>query len=191
MVNSTMHTTYIFERRIIMKKMFYRLFALTMVCALFVSMAVSVSAAEWDPSSERMPVEFENGPEAGFVTGARQIFPFTMTANWVTTLLATKNYDKYFVPAEVDGFGATIWTDGNFTHTLQNKMKAGICYYDNNLMEYVPAHPEEDYGEIYHNTDFEHPEDVKTLLQTYGFVKNKSGSGAINGGHMDVFVAYG
>lgn len=177
-----------------MTKMIRRLFVLTLVCMLFTSMALSVSAAEWNPESSGMPIEFENGPEAGYVTGARQIFPFTMHANWVTTLLATKNYDKYFVPSEVDGFGATIWTQGSFTHTLEKNMKAGICYYDPNIQEYVPAHPEEEYGDICHSVNFEHPEDVKNLLQTtryYGFVKNKAGVGAINGGKMDVFVAYG
>lgn len=177
-----------------MKKTIFRMLALALACMMLTSLSVSVSATEWDPSSELMPVELENGPEAGFVTGARQIFPFTMSANWVTTLLATKNYDKYFIPEEIDGFGATIWTSGKFTHTLGNNMKAGICYYDNNLMKYVPAHLEEEYGNILHDEPFDYPEDLDNLLQTtryYGFIKNKTNAGAINGGSMDVFVAYG
>ncbi len=177
-----------------MKKTIRRMFALALVCMLFTSLSVSVNAAEWDPTNELMPAEFENGPEAGSVTGARQIFPFTMRANWVTTLLTTRNYDKYFVPQEVDGFGATIWQNGTFTHSLGNEMKAGICYYDYNLMEYVPARADKDYGAIWHNEYFEHYDDVENLLQTtkyYGFVKNKTGTGAVDGGSMDVFVAYG
>lgn len=177
-----------------MKRLVRRVFLLTLVCMLLSSVSVAVSAAEWDPTSELMPIEFENGPEAGSVTGARQIFPFTMRASWVTTLLATKNYDKYFVPQEIDGFGATIWTSGKFTHSLENAMKAGICYYDDNIQEYVPAHPEEMYGHIEHDTPFDNPEDLDNLLQTtryYGFVKNKSNAGAVNGGYMDVTVAYG
>lgn len=173
-------------------KMIKRLFAFALVCMLFASMAVPASAAEWDPASDLMPIEWENGPEAGSVTGARAEFPFTMKASWVTTLLATKNYNKYFVPKEHAGFGATVWADGNFTHSEGKYMKAGICYFDESNQIYVPA--DEAVGRIYHDTDFAFYEDLSSLQQSiryYGYVKNEAGTGAVNGGSMDVYVAYG
>lgn len=176
-----------------MKKMIHRLFALALVCMLFASMALSVSAAELDPASDNMPIELENGPEAGYVTGARiSGLPFTMYAKNVTSFLSTQAAGKGFVPANYTGFGATIWADGNFTHSSGGEMKAGVCYYSTSLGEYVPAGDAA--GKVYSEIDFSFHEDLSNLLQGtthYGYVRNDAGTGAVNAGDMTVMVAYG
>lgn len=102
-----------------MVKAIRRVFLLVLVCMLFASMALSVSAAELDPASDFMPIELENGPEAGYVIGSRiSGLPFTMYAQNVTSFLSTMAAGKGFVPANYAGFGAAVWADGNFTHSM-------------------------------------------------------------------------
>lgn len=70
-----------------MKKMIHRSFALVLLCMLLVTMALSVSATEVTPDIDYMPIELENGPEAGYVTGTRITgLPFTMSASNVTAM---------------------------------------------------------------------------------------------------------
>lgn len=176
-----------------MKKVIHRVFALMLACMLFASLALSASAAELDPASDIMPAELENGPEAGYATGARVTgLPFTMYANNVTSFLSSKVSGKAFVPRFYTGFGATIWAEGTFTHSGGGIMKAGICYYDPSAGIYIPAEYAAD--RIYSNVKFSFPEDLSNLRQDttyYGYVRNDAGYGSVNGGSMDVFVAYG
>ena len=50
-----------------MKKMIRRSFAFVLLCMLLATMALSVSATEVTPDIDYMPIELENGPEAGYV----------------------------------------------------------------------------------------------------------------------------
>lgn len=123
-----------------MKKMIHRLFALALVCMLFASMALSVSATELDPVSDLMPIELENGPEAGYVTSARAAgLPFTMYAKNVTSFLSTQASGKCFVPSDYMTLGSTVWAEGNFTQSRGLSMKAGVCYYSPSAGKYLPA----------------------------------------------------
>jgi len=178
-----------------MKKMIYRLFALALVCMLFASMALSVSAAELDPASDIMPIELENGPEAGYVTSTRAAgLPFTMYAKNVTSFLSTQASGKCFVPADYMDFGATVWATGNFTHSSGRSMKAGVCYYSPSVGKYLPGGSAAGYIQSQSEKDFAFHEDMRNLLQGtthYGYVSNYLNTGAVIDGSMTVSLAVG
>lgn len=176
-----------------MKNIIHRLFALALICVLFAAMTVSVSAAEMDSAIDYMPIELENGTEAGYVSGTRITgLPFTMSASNVTTLLSTQNYGKAFYPKDYVEPGASVLASGNFTHSLGYDIKAGICYYDASTGLYVPAARAAQI--VAQNKQFYLDESFYDLRQTtayYGYVKNIAGSGAVNGGSMTVSKAFG
>lgn len=176
-----------------MKKTIHRLFTLALVCMLFAAMALSVSAAEVDSAIDYMPIELENGPEAGYVIGTRITgLPFTMSASNVTTLLTTKNYGKAFYPKDYVEPDASVLASGCFTHSLGYDIKAGICYYDGSTGLYVPAARAAQI--VAQGEQFYLDESFYDLRQTtayYGYVKNVAGSGAVNGGSMTVSKAFG
>lgn len=176
-----------------MKKMVYRLFTLVLASMMIASMFISVSAAEYDSAIDYMPIELENGIEAGSVIGSRLTgLPFTMRAANVTTLLSTKNYGKGFVPRDYVEPDASVLCSGKFTHSYGNVVKAGICYYDDTIREYVPANRAAQIVE--QNKQFYLGESFYDLRQTttyYGYVKNITGVGAVDGGSMTVSKAFG
>lgn len=178
-----------------MKKMIHRLFALALVCMLFASMALSVSATESDPVSDLMPIELENGPEAGYVTSARAAgLPFTMYAKNVTSFLSTQASGKCFVPSDYMTLGSTVWAEGNFTQSRGLSMKAGVCYYSPSAGKYLPAGSAAGYIESDAPEDFKFHEDMRNLLQGtthYGYVSNLDNPGAVIAGNMTVSVAVG
>lgn len=176
-----------------MKKMIRRSFALVLLCMLLATMALSVSATEVTPDIDYMPIELENGPEAGYVTGTRITgLPFTMSASNVTAMLTTKNYGKAFYPKDYAEPDASVLASGSFTHSLCYRIKAGICYYDGSTGSYVPAARAAQI--VDQGKQFYLDESFYDLLQTtayYGYVKNVAGIGAVNGGSMTVMKVFG
>lgn len=185
----------ILERGTVMKKMIRRLFVFMLACMLFASVALSVSAAEVDSTCDLMPIELENAPDAGYVTGARAAgLPFTMYAKNVTSFLSTQASGKCFVPSNYTTLGSTVWATGNFTHSLGKQMKAGVCYYSPSAGKYLPAGSAAGYITSNATDDFAFNEDMRNLLQGtthYGYVSNYSGTGAVIDGSMTVFLAVG
>lgn len=168
-----------------MKKMSHRIFALMLVCMLFASMVLSVSAAEVDPESDAMSVELENGPEAGYVVGARiSGLSFTMVAQNVTSFLSSMAADKGFVPKDYDG--KTIWVRGTLYHSVSGgSIRAGICYYDSALKKYIPGVYRDVGSGQYFNVCIA-ASSLYLGKTYYGYIRNNSSSGAVNGGQITV-----
>lgn len=177
-----------------MKKIIHRTFALMLACMLFATMALSVSATEWNPTDDGMPIEFEDGPDAGYVIGARiSGLPFTMYAQHVTSFLSSQAAGKGFVPKDYTGFGATVWVDGNLTHSEGGIMKTGICYYSASIGKYLPGGNAA--AQVSSGVDFPPIyESISNLLQGttyYGYIRNDAGCGYVCDGSTTVSVAYG
>lgn len=170
-----------------MKKMTHRLVALVLVCMLFASMALSVSAAELDPANDLMPIELENGPDAGYVTGTRiSGLPFTMTAGNVTSFLSSMASGKGFVP--VNYYGNTIYVTGRLYHSVSGgAIRAGICYYNASSGVYIPGA----YDDVTSGQYISASKAASSLIQGstyYGYIRNDQGSGAVNSGTITVSI---
>lgn len=168
-----------------MKKTTHRLFVLALVCMLFASMALSVSAAEVDLANDFMPIELENGPEAGFITGTRiSGLPFTMTAGYITSFLSSMAAGKGFVPANYSG--STIYVRGTLYHSVSGgAIRAGICYYNASQGIYIPGA----YKDVTSGQYISVSTAASSLIQGYtyyGYIRNDQGSGAVNGGTITV-----
>lgn len=168
-----------------MKKLIHRLFALMLVCMMFASLALSVSAAELDLTTDLMPIELENGPDAGYVTGTRiSGLPFTMTAANVTSFLSSSVSGKGFVPGDYSG--RTIRVNGLLNHSVAlGNIRSGICYYSSAQDMYIPG--------LYTNTlsgqgiNISKPASSLISGNTYyGYIRNDAGSGAVNSGSITV-----
>lgn len=170
-----------------MKKMTHRLVALVLVCMLFASMALSVSASELDPANDLMPIELENGPDAGYVTGTRiSGLPFTMTAGNVTSFLSSMASGKGFVP--VNYYGNTIYVTGRLYHSVSGgAIRAGICYYNASSGVYIPGA----YDDVTSGQYISASKAASSLIQGstyYGYIRNDQGSGAVNSGTITVSI---
>lgn len=170
-----------------MNKMIRRLFALTLVCMLCVSLVVSASATELNLASDLMPIEQENGPEAGYVTGSRiSGLPFTMTAKGVTSFLSSMATNKGFVPADYEG--STINVRGTLYHSVSGgKIRAGICYWNASSGVYVPA--PNGFQDVTSGQYISVSKAASSLIQGttyYGYIRNDQGSGSVNSGTITV-----
>lgn len=168
-----------------MKKIIHRTFALMLACVLLAALALSASAAELDLTSDAMPIELENGPDAGYVTGTRiSGLPFTMTAANVTSFLSSMASGKGFLPTNYAG--RTIRVNGTLYHSITNgNIRSGICYYNASQGIYIPG--------VYRNTlsgqYITMSTSASSLIQGmtyYGYIRNDAGGGAVNGGSITV-----
>ncbi len=168
-----------------MKKLVRSMFALLLVCVLFASMALTASAAELDLTSEVMPIELENGPDAGYVIDSRiSGLPFTMVASNVTNFLSSSVSNKGFVPRDYPG--EVIWVHGMLFHSIvPGNIRSGICYYDAYQGIYIPG--------LYTNTRSEEPITIQKLASQllqgttyFGYIRNDAGGGAVNNGSITV-----
>lgn len=168
-----------------MKKLIRNVFVLALACMVLASMALTVSAAELDLTTDTMPIALENGPDAGYVSGARiSGLPFTMTAANVTSFLTSSVSNKGFGPSSYSG--RTISVTGRLTHSISGgSIRSGICYYNASQGVYVPG--------VYRNTTSGQNISMSVyagnLVQGatyYGYIRNDAGGGAVNGGSITV-----
>lgn len=107
-----------------MKKHINRMLALLLVCAVFCSMGISVSAAEVGENEYYIQE-----------TRATSNLPFSMIATKVTDYVDTVNSGKSFTVSDLST-GATTY--GKLYSTLSGgTYKAGVCYYLNGSPVYV------------------------------------------------------
>lgn len=109
-----------------MKKLFHRLFALMLVCMLFASLAISVSAAEI----------YE---DKYYVKESRAAYlPFTLIAQEVHDYVDTSGSGKSFTKDHVTD---SVTTYGKLYNTGGGSYLAGVCYYDptTNKPVYLPS----------------------------------------------------
>lgn len=168
-----------------MKKFIRNVFVLALACMMVASMALAVSATELDLTTDTMPIALENGPDAGYVSGARiSGLPFTMTAANVTSFLTSSVSGKGFVPSSYSG--RTIRVTGTLYHSVSGgNIRSGICYYNASSGTYIPG--------VYQNTVsggyISMSKAASGLVQSatyYGYIRNDQGSGSVNGGTITV-----
>ena len=169
-----------------MKKQFKRLFVLTMLCMLVASAALNVSAAELNLASGLMPIEQENGSEAGYVIEARiSGLPFTMVAQNVTSFLSSLKSEKGFVPANYQG--ESICVRGTLYHSQPGGsiIRAGVCYYNASQGIYIPGV----YRDVGSGQYFNVSVSASSLLAGttyYGYIRNNVSYGSVNDGSITV-----
>lgn len=106
-----------------MKKHINRMLALLLVCAVFCSMVISVSAAEVGENEYYIQE-----------TRATSNLPFAMVASQVKDYVDTVNSGKSFSKNDVTSY---VTTYGKLYSTLSSgTYKAGICYYVNGKVVY-------------------------------------------------------
>lgn len=169
-----------------MKKQVKRIFALTMVCMLIASMALSASAAELNLASDLMPIEQENSTEAGYVIETRiSGLPFTMVAKNVTSFLSSLKSEKGFVPGDYQG--NSICVRGTLYHSQPGGsiIRAGVCYYNASQGIYIPG--------VYRDVGSSQYFNVGVLASSllagttyYGYIRNNVSYGSVNDGSITV-----
>lgn len=157
-----------------MKKIVTRVLALLLVCMVFASLPLAVSAAELDAipyatSSLLYMVEPKvdfNGDVPGMKT--------------------TNGTLKQFTPNDVKNSGTVVAIAGNMVHTSSTgEIRSGICYYDSNQKIYIPGV----YADTISNNGFSTSTSLSRLVQNrpyYGYIKNRSGFGSVVDGYMTV-----
>lgn len=169
-----------------MKKACYRVIALVLVCIVVTSLPVSANAPELDLSSDFMPIEAENGPDAGFFSGERiSGLPFTMTAANITRFLSSQVADKGFLP---NNYGRkNIYVNGTLHHSVVNgKIRSGICYFSSSQGVYIP--------EVYSDTTsggsiytYMPANNMLQGITHFGYIRNDQGSGSVNSGTITIY----
>lgn len=107
-----------------MKKHICRMLALLLICTVFCSMGISVSAAEADENEYTIQD-----------TRASSSLPFALIAAKVTDYVDTVNSGKSFMASDLD---TGVTTYGKLYSSLSGgTYKAGVCYYLNGNCIYV------------------------------------------------------
>lgn len=173
-----------------MKKHIQRVFALLLVCMVFSSVLLPVSAAEiGSASSNTQPyAEYEDNANDIVVTTTRATgLPFTVTAKNVTSFVTTSSSGKSFVSYQ---FASTkrIWVDGYLYHSVASaseSIKAGACYWNSDAGRYDPgpAMATKSGGHIYTSMLVSDLVQGKTY---YGYIKNLLPNGSVNDGSFEI-----
>ena len=173
-----------------MKKFIQRVFALLLVCMVFSSVLLPVSAVEIasESSNAQSYAEQENAANAVEVTATRTTgLPFTVTAKNVTSFVTTSSSGKCFVSYQ---FASTkrIWVDGYLYHSevsTTDSIKAGACYWNSNAGRYDPgpAMATKSGGHIYTSMLVSDLVQGKTY---YGYIKNLLTTGSVNDGSFEI-----